>query len=1177
MAKIDKVISIKVEGVRRIKELEDSLKKLRKEQRENKKQSEGDANRYSKTAKSIKEQSTELRGLRKQMAGVNETTKKGNKLQDSMFKGVVKGAAAFSILVTAFRRVNQAMTSMISSFTEFEFTMAKVRAVSGATNEEFKQLQSTAAELGRTTFFTASQVAELQLNFSKLGFTTQEILDAQEATINLSIATGSDLARAATVAGSAIRGFGLDASEAARVVDVMAVAFTSSALDIEKFQTSMTKVAPIAAASGFTIEETTAIMSKLADTGIEASIAGTSLRNIFLKLQDPTSKLSRRFGNTAPNLETLLEGFQQMIDDGDDMADMMGVVDIRQVAAFQTMVKGKDDVAALAEELKNSAGAGQEMADIVGDTTQGAILKVKSAIEGFSIALVKNFGDSMKKTLVRFADFLNKLVDSEDKIKNIIEAVKTFTKVLFASIIGFKVYTANLARVASGTTIATVATRTATAAFRTLKVAIASTGIGLLIILLGELVSMLVFTNDETEKLATTEEKVREAMSNTMVEAETLRQSLQKIINTRKELDKLTGDSIVTEGKREELRRREKRDIDIINGLLKKHNEELIDQNDNIEDIITSVDDLITKMTDQALAAVFTDMQAEILKTKVAADLVRNQIIADRGEATRLGVSGSIDDIIKDFEDDFEAPFFLPTSADKFRERRKEQLNALLEDFGITIGQFKTALKAGYYDREIEELTNTIQNLTSTPLTQLFTSPTGGDDNEGDGPDDPNGDDAITPLQNFLNKEMKLVEESRAALEHTEREHNQKMMEARIKAFEDFLLQDIKDGDERIRVEKQLAAERLKLVKENAKLEILAAEDGKREALEEIGMGTSDLERRFIELEAEKAFLAEKLRIHKLYGMDVGEIEKGIRENQIKTHELVREAYMQEIGEISKIGDGIQQLAGDNEKLNAIRLIGLKVTQAATLAESLLNLQKEIGNIQSKRKAMLTIQEMVTQQGANAVTLQGIIASMGKATANAAEGVTQQSKLVFPFNILAMASTIAAIIGVMASISSLFGVNTKSLASGSLGGGTSRSGRGRSGTGVGSSSDMTLLSYQGTGSTFADGGMVYGNSHTNGGEKFAVGGRVVELEGGEAVINKRSTAMFRSQLSAMNSAGGGVKFADGGIANSPSFAQTQFDVMGQSMMSSGGRVTVVEADITSTQNSVKTIESEASF
>ena len=106
MAKIDKVISVKVEGVRRIKELEESLKKLRKAQRDNKKETKEDAKNYEKTAKSIKGQSNELRELRKVMSGVNNTTKKGNKLQDSMFKGVVKGAAAFSILVTAFRRVN---------------------------------------------------------------------------------------------------------------------------------------------------------------------------------------------------------------------------------------------------------------------------------------------------------------------------------------------------------------------------------------------------------------------------------------------------------------------------------------------------------------------------------------------------------------------------------------------------------------------------------------------------------------------------------------------------------------------------------------------------------------------------------------------------------------------------------------------------------------------------------------------------------------------------------------------------------------------------------------------------------------------------------------------------------------------------------------------------------------
>ena len=116
---------------------------------------------------------------------------------------------------------------------------------------------------------------------------------------------------------------------------------------------------------------------------------------------------------------------------------------------------------------------------------------------------------------------------------------------------------------------------------------------------------------------------------------------------------------------------------------------------------------------------------------------------------------------------------------------------------------------------------------------------------------------------------------------------------------------------------------------------------------------------------------------------------------------------------------------------------------------------------------------------------------------------------------------------------------------------------------------------------FADGGMVYGNSHANGGEKFAVGGRVVELEGGEAVINKRSTSMFRSQLSAINQAGGGVKFADGGLLNMPSFATNQFNAVGMNglagAMSQGGRVYVLESDITNTQNNVSLIQSQAGF
>ena len=116
---------------------------------------------------------------------------------------------------------------------------------------------------------------------------------------------------------------------------------------------------------------------------------------------------------------------------------------------------------------------------------------------------------------------------------------------------------------------------------------------------------------------------------------------------------------------------------------------------------------------------------------------------------------------------------------------------------------------------------------------------------------------------------------------------------------------------------------------------------------------------------------------------------------------------------------------------------------------------------------------------------------------------------------------------------------------------------------------------------YAHGGMVHGKSHAQGGEKFAVGGRVVELEGGEAVINKRSTAMFRNQLSAMNAAGGGVKFADGGLMNMPSFAQSQFNATSQAGMmgaiGQGSKVVVVESDISQVQNTVSVIEAEATF
>jgi TP901 family phage tail tape measure protein len=172
----------------------------------------------------------------------------------------------------------------VSTFAEFEHQMSKVKAVSGATGDQFKALEADAKRLGGSTVFTATEVGALQEEFAKLGFTADEITKVTEATLYLAQATGSDLAASAEVAGATLRGFGLDAIETSRVTDVMAMSFNKSALDLSSFADSMKYVAPVAKVAGVSLEETTAMLAVLADRGIKGSQAGTSLRRILTDL-----------------------------------------------------------------------------------------------------------------------------------------------------------------------------------------------------------------------------------------------------------------------------------------------------------------------------------------------------------------------------------------------------------------------------------------------------------------------------------------------------------------------------------------------------------------------------------------------------------------------------------------------------------------------------------------------------------------------------------------------------------------------------------------------------------------------------------------------------------------------------------------------------------------------------
>jgi hypothetical protein len=263
----------------------------------------------------------------------------------------------------------------VNTFQAFELQMSKVKAVSGATAEEFQALEEDAKRLGASTIFSASQVAELQTEFAKLGFTAKEITQVTEATLALAQATDSDLARAAEVAGATLRGFGLEANETTRVADVMAKSFSTSALDMEKFADSMKYVAPIANAAGVSLEETTAMLAVLANSGISGSQAGTSLRRIL-------SELGSESGTTAEKIAKLAAR-------GISMENAMDDVGRSAQSAVLVLEKNVAMLPKLTTEFENSAGAASFMAKIMDETTSGAMKGLASAFEGLMISVGK--------------------------------------------------------------------------------------------------------------------------------------------------------------------------------------------------------------------------------------------------------------------------------------------------------------------------------------------------------------------------------------------------------------------------------------------------------------------------------------------------------------------------------------------------------------------------------------------------------------------------------------------------------------------------------------------------------------------------------------------------------------------------------------------------------------------
>ena len=280
-----------------------------------------------------------------------------------------------------------ALKSTLSIMKQFDQAQSDLAAILGRSKGEIGDLTIQAKELGATTAFTATQVSQLQLELAKLGFTDDQILKATLGVENLAIATGVDAARAAKLAGAALRGFNLDASESNRVASALAVSTTKSASSFETLEVSLPKVSAIAKSFGFTLEDTTALLGGLQNAGLEASTAGTSLRQIFLQLADSNGKLARRLGGGAKSFDELIGQFKKLEKEGIDLSEAFNLTNARSVAAFKIFLQGADDLKVLRDSIVDVEDELSILAETKLDSLTGDVTLLNSAWEGLVLSI----------------------------------------------------------------------------------------------------------------------------------------------------------------------------------------------------------------------------------------------------------------------------------------------------------------------------------------------------------------------------------------------------------------------------------------------------------------------------------------------------------------------------------------------------------------------------------------------------------------------------------------------------------------------------------------------------------------------------------------------------------------------------------------------------------------------
>lgn len=418
-----------------IADQEDKLSSLKKHYADLVAEGKGLSSEAKETASQIKELSGELNENKTKLKEAEGAADDFDQSLDTMDDAAQKASDGFTVMKGALANlvadgirlaidgIKDLAKETFTVGSNFESAMSQVGAVSGANAEEMEKLTAKAEEMGAKTKFSATESAEAFNYMAMAGWKTEDMLGGIEGIMNLAAASGSDLATASDIVTDALTAMGYEAKDSGRLADVMAAASANANTNVEMMGKTFQYAAPIVGALGYSMEDTAVAIGLMANAGIKADKAGTALRSIFTRLSAPPKEAAEAMdalGISLTDSEGKMKDMHVVID---ELRDRFANLSETEQTSYAKHLAGAEamsgllaivnaapaDYEKLTKAVQESAGAAENMANIMNDNVGGQLTLLKSKIEGIMIKLFNRASGSMKKGIDTFSQALDKV------------------------------------------------------------------------------------------------------------------------------------------------------------------------------------------------------------------------------------------------------------------------------------------------------------------------------------------------------------------------------------------------------------------------------------------------------------------------------------------------------------------------------------------------------------------------------------------------------------------------------------------------------------------------------------------------------------------------------------------------------------------------------------------------